>query len=108
MVRPQVVARPQVVVRPQVVARLQVVAKLQVVVRLRVISSTFFKFLSEYFGSSECTHLVLKEASHLCLQNSHEDEFGLKNDEFSISNSKQTTLLLESQEENEDLVPTGL
>ena len=31
-----------------------------------------------------------------------------KNDGFSFSMSKQTTLLLKSQEEDEDLVPTGL
>ena len=34
--------------------------------------------------------------------------FGYKKGGFFISNSKQTTSLLESQEENEDLVPTGL
>ena len=59
----------------------------------------------------ECTHLVLREASQLCLQNCSrvkDAKLWLNNDWFSFTNSKQTTLLLENQEENEDLVPTGL
>ena len=104
--------RLQVMVKLLVVARLQVVVRPQVAVRLWVISSTSFNFLSEYFGL--CTWMYppgpqrSKPIVPPKLLMSPWCWVLVKHYGFYFTNPKQTTLLIESQEENEDLVPTGL
>ena len=104
----KVAERPHVGTRLEVEARLQAEARLHVKIRIYVISGFYLNILA---FTPECTHQVLREASQLCLQNcsrANDIKLWLKNDWFSSTNSKQITLLLESQEENEDLVPTGI